>query len=157
MAVNYPKAAIELAFQLLPSTMDSKQARIALAAIGYQESKYLTRVQYGGGPAHSYWQFENGKLSGINGVLNHKSTAAIAAKVCEQRGVAPERMAVWRAMEVDDVLGAAFARLLIYTDPFPLPITQEGTWIMYVNRLWRPGKPHPENWPASYAFGVANA
>lgn len=152
--MTYPKAAVEAAFQLLPTGMDSRLARVIHAAIGYQETKYATRVQYGDGPARSYWQFENGKKAAINGVLNHRATAELAKKVCAARGVEPERMAVWKAMETDDVLGAAFARLLMYTDPFPLPTTQEGAWQMYANRLWNPGKPRPETWSNSWGYGL---
>ena len=155
--MSYPKSAIDEAFQLLPVGMDSPRARVILAAIGFQESGYLVRIQYGNGPARSYWQFENGRLAGINGVLNHRSTEKLAAAVCKARGVDPERMAVWKAMETDDVLGAAFARLLMYTDPFPLPDSQADAWEMYAKRLWRPGKPHPDKWPASWAFGLERA
>lgn len=152
--MSYPKAAVEAAFQLLPVKLDTRPARVFHAACGYQETKYLTRVQYGDGPARSYWQFENGRLAAINGVLNHRATATMARGVCLALGVEPERMAVWKAMETDDVLGAAFARLLIYTDPFPLPDNQEDAWVAYADRLWRPGKPHPEDWVASWAFGL---
>jgi hypothetical protein len=155
--MSYPKSAIEEAFQLLPVGMDTPIARVILAAIGFQESGYLVRIQYGNGPARSYWQFENGRLAGINGVLNHRATAKLAVAVCKARGVAPERMAVWKAMETDDVLGAAFARLLMYTDPFPLPDNSADAWEMYAKRLWRPGKPHPDKWPASWAFGLERA
>lgn len=155
--MSYPKEAIEMAFRLLPAGMDTALARVILAAIGYQETKYLTRVQYGNGPARSYWQFENGRLAAINGVLNHKATAVLARSVCKARGVEPERMAVWNAMEHDDVLGAAFARLLMYTDPKPLPDTSDGVWDMYANRLWNPGRPHPKEWPTSWAFGLERA
>jgi len=155
--MSYPKSAIDEAFQLLPVTMDSPIARVILAAIGFQESGYLVRIQYRNGPARSYWQFENGRLAGINGVLTHRASARLAAAVCKARGVEPDRMAVWKAMETDDVLGAAFARLLMYTDPFPLPETQAEAWEMYANRLWRPGKPHPDKWPASWAFGLERA
>jgi len=152
--MTYPKAAVEAAFQLLPATLDSREARVVLAAIGFQETSYATRIQYNNGPARSYWQFENGRLAGINGVLTHRASAEMAKQVCKARGVAPERMAVWKAMETDDTLGAAFARLLMYTDPFPLPFTAAEAWEMYANRLWRPGKPHPEKWPQSWAFGL---
>lgn len=155
--MSYPKSAIDEAFQLLPVGMDSPRARVILAAIGFQESDYLVRIQYGNGPARSYWQFENGRLAGISGVLTHRSTEKLAAAVCKARGVEPERMAVWKAMETDDVLGAAFARLLMYTDPFPLPDNQADAWEMYAKRLWRPGKPHPDKWPASWAFGLERA
>jgi hypothetical protein len=152
--MTHPKAAVDAAFLLLPAKMDDRQARVIHAAIGYQESKYKVRIQYGNGPARSYWQFENGRLAGINGVLKHRATAELAKAVCKARGVAPERMAVWKAMETDDVLGAAFARLLMYTDPFPLPDNAVDAWEMYAKRLWRPGKPHPEEWPTSWAFGL---
>jgi len=155
--MSYPKSAIDRAFQLLPVKMDSPLARVILAAIGFQESGYQVRIQYGNGPARSYWQFENGRLAGINGVLTHRSAAKLAADVCKSLGVEPERMAVWKAMETDDVLGAAFARLLMYTDPFSLPDNQADAWEMYAKRLWRPGKPHPDKWPASWAFGLERA
>lgn len=155
--MSYPKAAIEVAFQLLPVKMDSPLARVNLAAIGFQESGYQVRIQYGNGPARSYWQFENGRLAGINGVLTHQASAKLAVAVCKARGVEPERMAVWKAMETDDVLGAAFARLLMYTDPFALPDNSADAWEMYAKRLWRPGKPHPDKWPQSWAFGLERA
>ncbi|MNO76378.1 hypothetical protein D3C76_674500 [compost metagenome] len=155
--MSYPKAAIETAFQLLPAKMDSMLARVNLAAIGFQESEYLVRIQYGNGPARSYWQFENGRLAGINGVLTHRASSDLAKAVCKARGVEPERMAVWKAMETDDVLGAAFARLLMYTDPLPLPDNAADAWEMYAKRLWRPGRPHPDKWPKSWAFGLERA
>jgi len=159
--MTYPKAAVDKAFSLLPSSWDSRLARIQHAAIGFQETKFKERRQLiskGGklvpeGPAVSYWQFENGRLAGINGVLTHRATAIHAKKVCEFCGVIPERMAVWERMQTDDVLGAAFARMLMYTDPERLPANEQEGWSMYL-RTWRPGKPHPETWPASYANAI---
>lgn len=156
--MSYPKEAVDKAFAMLPSKMDSRYARIQLAAIGFQETKYLSRRQIiikGGklvpeGPAVSYWQFENGRLAGINGVLLHALTANIAKQVCRARSVEPERFAVWERMQTDDVLGAAFARLLMWSDSGKLPTNEQEGWAMYL-RTWRPGKPHPEDWPTSYA------
>lgn len=150
--MTYPAQAIDQAFKLLPPKMDTRDRRVLIAATGFQETSYLTRFQYKNGPARSYWQFENGRLAAINGVLNHPVTKVIAAVVCAACGVQPERMAVWKAMEVDDVLGAAFAALLIYTDPHAMPTTKDEAWTMYAKRLWRPGKPHPEKWDESWAF-----
>lgn len=152
--MSYPKAAIDKAFQLLPVGMDTPIARVILAAIGYQESGYQVRIQYGNGPARSYWQFERG---GIKGVMLHKASARLAMEICEKRGVDFNSELIWKAMETDDVIGAAFARLLMYTDPFPLPDNQAEAWDMYAKRLWRPGKPHPDKWPASWAFGLERA
>lgn len=149
--MTYPKAAIDAAFQLLPAKMDSRAARVILAAIGFQESGYQVRIQYGNGPARSYWQFEKG---GIKGVMLHVASVRLAVSVCEARGIEFNSYAIWKAMETDDVLGAAFARLLMYTDPFELPDNASEAWEMYAKRLWRPGKPHPDKWPASWAFGL---
>lgn len=151
MAKNFPKEAVDAAFSLLPEKMDTKLARMIHAAIGYQESSYATRIQYGGGPARSYWQFEKG---GIKGVMRHNASAPFAVKVCRDRGVEFSSDAIWKAMEADDVLGAAFARLLMYTDPLALPSNASDAWEMYAKRLWRPGKPHPDKWPDSWAFGL---
>lgn len=155
--MSYPEQAIDDAFEILPAGMGTRTRRILVAATGFQETSYLTRIQYNNGPARSYWQFENGKLAAINGVLNHKATKAMAFAVCKARGVAAERMAVWKAMETDDVLGAAFAAMLIYTDPYPMPTTKDAAWEMYAERLWRPGKPHPKKWQESWAFALEHA
>lgn len=159
--MTYPAAAIDKAFSILPAKMDTRLARIQLAAIGFQESKYLARRQIikkdgklvPEGPAASFWQFENGRLAGINGVLTHASTSSTAREVCSLCGVPPERMAVWERMQVDDVLGAAFARLLMWSDSGRLPTSESEGWAMYL-RTWRPGKPHPETWPQSYASAL---
>lgn len=159
--MTFPREAVDEAMLLLPTKWDSLDARILHAAIGYQESKYLERQQIikvngrllPGGPAASFWQMENGRLAGINGVLTHRATAAMAQHVCDQLAVRPDRLAVWEKMKTDDVLGAAFARMLMYTDPHKVPTTMADGWSMYL-RTWRPGKPHPETWSAAWAFAV---
>ena len=154
--MSYPETSIDQAFDLLPSEMDTPAARVILAAIGYQESDgYAVRRQYGNGPAAGYWQFERG---GIKGVMLHKASARLAMKVCEARGVDFNSEKIWEAFQVDDVLAAAFARLLMWTDSKPLPDLGDvqGAWKLYSDkaRTWSPGKPHPDKWPVSYAFGM---
>ena len=149
----YPKDAVNESYKLLPMKMDSPFARVNQAAIGYQESDgYLTRRQYGNGPARGYWQFEEG--GGVKGVMEHKATAELARSVCHARGVPFVRRAVWEALETDDVLAAAFCRLLMWTDSGKLPTNEADGWAMYA-RTWRPGKPHPDKWPASWKFGLS--
>lgn len=154
-----PKDAINAAYQLLPESMNSRAATVLLLAIQRQEDPQQRRAQVldGGrkGPARGLWQFEQG--GGVRGVMGYSSTAKLARQVCVARGVEARPGAVWSALETDDVLAAAFARLLIYTDPFPLPTTQAAAWTMYADRLWRPGKPHPEKWPANWAMASAEA
>lgn len=148
----YPKDAVNESYKLLPLKMDSHFARVNQAAIGQQESGYLVRRQYGNGPARGYWQFEEG--GGVKGVMEHKSSAEIARSVCHARGVPFVRRTVWEALETDDVLAAAFCRLLMWTDSGKLPTNESDGWAMYA-RTWRPGRPHPDKWPASWKFGLS--
>lgn len=137
------------ALLLLPARMTSPQAEVMLLAIGLQESRFTHRRQIGG-PARGFWQFEKG--GGVAGVLRHPSSKDIAVRVCDARGVAPVAEQVYQRLEHDDVLAAAFARLLLWTDPRPLPAQGEVTaaWDLYL-RTWRPGKPHRQTWDALYA------
>nr|WP_316904517.1 hypothetical protein [Ralstonia mannitolilytica] len=70
------KTAIEPALAILPSAMDTREARVMLLAIGLQESRFMLRRQVGG-PARGFWQFEEGtKMSrgGVWGVYLHDSS-----------------------------------------------------------------------------------
>lgn len=137
--------AIEPAAALLPGHMDTPAARVCQVAFGLQESRLEQRDQLERngkntvlGPALSFWQFERG--GGVLGVLQHKASRVHAERVCKARGVNAESRAVWERMASDDVLAAAFARLLIYTDPLALPMAtdEESAWRLYL-RTWRPG------------------
>lgn len=125
------------ALLLLPAKMTSPQAELMLLAIGLQESRLTHRRQIGG-PARGLWQFERG--GGVAGVLRHPVSRDHAVRVCDARGVAPVTELVYQRLEHDDVLAAAFARLLLYTDPSRLPGLgdEEGAWQLYL-RTWRPG------------------
>lgn len=141
---------------LLPVTMDTPEARVMLLAIGLQESRFMYRYQklagrpYEKGPARGFWQMERG--GGVLGVLNHQSSKFLAREVCACRNVDPNTQDVWPALETDDILAAAFARLLLWTDRLQLPAIWNvaGAWDLYL-RVWRPGKPHPETWGGFYA------
>lgn len=141
-------AAIAPALALLPARMASQQAEALLLAIGLQESNLTQRRQIGG-PARGFWQFE---LGGVRGVLRHPVSRSPALAVCTARHVEPTETAIYAALEHDDVLAAAFARLLLWTDPAPLPALGEvgKGWELYL-RTWRPGKPHRDRWDGCYA------
>ncbi|WP_349569360.1 hypothetical protein [Azotobacter salinestris] len=142
-------AAIAPAFALLPARMNSPQAETLLLAIGLQESGLAHRRQIGG-PARGFWQFEQG--GGVRGVLQHPLSRPYAVAICDARSVFPAAPAVYAALEHDDILAAAFARLLLWTDPAPLPAVGEvaKSWDYY-QCCWRPGKPHRNRWDACYA------
>ena len=154
--MNVPKhvvQAVNEALRLLPPAMDSKEARVMLYAIGLQESRFTHRAQVidggGKGPARGYWQFERG--GGVTGVLRHPASKYWMHSACNARNVPAQPMNVWLALETDDVLAAAAARLLLFTDPARLPaIGEQAEALRYYLRVWRPGKPHPETWPECY-------
>lgn len=152
--------SIDEALSLLPEKMDSKEARVMLVTIGLQESRFKHRRQLVGnpprpvGPAKSYFQAERGGGM-VHGVRTHRSTKAIAASLYKERGVSPNNQAIWDAIENDDVLAAALARLLLWTDPHKLPAIGDvdGAWELYI-RTWRPGRPHRHTWNELYAQAV---
>ena len=154
--------AVNEGLRLLPPAMDSTEARVLMYAIGLQESRFTHRAQVidggGKGPARGLWQFERG--GGVAGVLRHPASRFWANSVCNARNVPAQPLNTWLALETDDVLAAALARLLLFTDPARLPaIGEQATSLRYYLRVWRPGKPHPETWPSCYqaAIGAVNA
>ena len=131
--------------KLLPGKMDTPEARAMLLAIGMQESRFLHRKQING-PARGFFQFEEG--GGVRGVLKHPSTKRIIQDVIFKLGIAADEC--YNCLSEDDDLAAAFARLLLYTDPKPLPsLTSDPgeSWDYYM-RTWRAGRPHRETWDA---------
>lgn len=141
---------IRPALRLLPAEMSSPQAEVMLLAIALQESRLKHRRQIRG-PARGLWQFE---LNGVRGVMTHPSTRARARLVCASRDVAFDASEIYARLEHDDVLAAAFARLLLWTDSAPLPKLgdTEAAWQLYAapRRTWSPGKPHRHTWDKLY-------
>ena len=148
--------AVGDALALLPAQMDGPQAHVMLYAIGLQESRFEHRRQLVGnpprptGPAKGFWQFE--RLGGCKGVVSHPASRYWMAQVCAARGTPFNATAIWHDIETDDVLAAALARLLLFTDPRRLPEVGDakGAYNLYI-RTWRPGKPKPNTWPDLYA------
>ena len=159
-----PIAAISEALALLPLGMESREARVMLVAIGLQESRFKYRRQLVGnppkpvGPAAGFWQFEKGSAAsrgGVWGVFLHESTNRHVKTLCAARGIPASPSNIWETIQTDDVLAAGIARLLLWTDPQRLPAVgkEAEAWALYL-RTWRPGKPHPQTWPALYADTV---
>lgn len=135
---------IRPALTRLPDKMTSQPAIIMLLAIGLQESRFLHREQIGG-PARSYWQFERG---GLVGLFTHPATREHAVSVCRALGFDASAWATYDNLLESDALGCCMARLLLWSDPAPLPAADDPgrAWSLYL-RTWRPGKPRPESWP----------
>lgn len=153
---------VPAALSLLPGVMDSPPARRMLLAISYQESGWAARRQIAGwkasqiiyGPARSPWQFER---IGVAGVAEHRATAELYDMVCRRLLYRDTSAAkIHAAIEHNDVLAAALARLNLWTDPHPMPDDEAGGWACYL-RVWRPGKPKPNKWAESWAMALRYA
>jgi len=143
---------IPKASTLLPAIPFTPESNVMLLAIGLQESRFKHRKQIKG-PARGFWQFE--KLGGTMGVLTHRKTFSTATALAAERLGDIRPRVVNEALAEDDILACAFARLLLWTDPAPLPKLgqTEKTWAYYL-RNWRPGKPHRQTWDALYDQAV---
>lgn len=142
--------AIDPAIALLSTlgVSSDNRARVLMLAIAGQESAWSHRLQVGG-PARSYWQFEEG--GGVQGVLHHPASAPKIQLVCRHFDIQGDVPTVYEAMAWHDVLAASMARLLLFTDPAPLPnVGQVNEAWEYYRRNWRPGSPHPDAWPGRY-------
>jgi hypothetical protein len=138
---------INAGLAMLPLKMTSREAVVMLLAIGKQESdfEHLAQIIRGApiGPARSYWQFEVG---GLTAVMSHKASRETCLGLCEAEGIRPVPRDVWEVFNLPPETGsgqalpAAFARLLLWTDPRPLPAIgdADGAFKYYL-RNWRPG------------------
>jgi hypothetical protein len=124
----------------------SDSARLLVMAIAGQESRWAARRQIGG-PARSYWQFERG--GGVAGLF--RVTPRQLGAVCADCDVTFDAATVFEATAWHDMLACAMARLLLWSDPAPLPAVgdKDAGWQCYL-RNWRPGAPHPESWVRVY-------
>lgn len=140
---------VPAAYSLLPGEMASERATAMLLAIGLQESGFEHRYQIPIAHARGFWQFEQ---AGLQGVLHHAATADHASNVCWRLGYrAISAESLHPAIQHNDVLACALARLLLWTLPAALPgmDDHEDAWHQYLS-AWRPGKPRPDGWPRHY-------
>lgn len=138
------------AYALLPPALKSPAATAFVLAAGLQESKFYSRRQIGGGPARGLWQFERG---GLRGVMEHaKSQPAVLSVLSALR--CPSTVdGCFEALEFNDTLAFALARLLIYTIPSSLPKQDDPNegWRQYSGvHGWFPGEPKRETWNGNY-------
>jgi hypothetical protein len=144
----------------LGGPLRSAAADRLLLAISGQEADFAARVQrsrasngdWFAGPARGLWQFERG--GGVRGVLAHPRTVRLANRLCLARQVTARAADVHVALAKDDLLACGFARLLLYSDPLPLPDDRAGGWACYMHN-WRPGKPGYERWPRSWRAALS--
>lgn len=163
MLIDPVKDAIAPALELLPHNLDTPQVRLLLLSIGLQESRFNARFQAlnggGKGPARGFWQFELGTKAtkgGVFGVYLHSASHELLRLLCRDRDCNFDPAAIWSAVEGDDVLAAGVARLMLLTNPKPLPACgdEDCAWNYYL-QTWRPGQPKRDSWPLLYAMAQA--
>jgi hypothetical protein len=140
----------ELATMGIPASVPAARFMLAIALqeSGLRHRRQVTASGNEDGPASSWWQFERG--GACAGVLAFPVAGAMMQNLCDAYNVEKTAQGLWTAMQYQDIIAAAAARLLIYTLPAALPKTADEGWQQYV-RAWRPGKPHPETWAAHWA------
>lgn len=137
------------AWQLLPPSMSTVAAQVLALAIMLQESALAHRWQVVDlrrpdrmGPARGLSQFELGSRAsrgGVWGVFLHPASRYWLAQVCQALHVEFNPRAIWEALAGNDALAACLARLLLFTDPKPLPMGDADAAFDYYLRTWRPG------------------
>lgn len=134
----------DVTHSLLPVQMNSTPAKAMMIAIGLQESRLIARRQVNG-PARGFWQFEMG--GGVRAVLNHAATRDHIRAVLKVLCYDDTPITSYTAVEHNDVLACAYARLLLFTLPDALPEKgqQDKAWLQYF-RAWAPGKPIRATW-----------
>ena len=152
MISTVARYVIPAALSLLPERMDTPEAHVMLLAIAAQESAFKHRRQVSG-PARGLFQFE---LIGLREVFRNPASASHAKAMADAllyHNQTPYLL--HEALEHNDIFACGTARLALWRDPAPLPAIgdAEGAW-QYYRRIWAPGKPHPERWPANYAAAV---
>lgn len=144
------------AWRLLPPAMSTVPAQVLALAIMLQEAgpgpwnhdapacTIANRWQVVSaarpdkmGPARGLAQFEQG---GVRGVMNHQASRYWLQQVCIALKVEWSVAGIWSALAGNDALAACIARLLLFTDPKPLPAANDwATAFDYYLRTWRPG------------------
>ena len=142
-----------------PEILPTPDVRRFLLTVAQQESGPKLDARYQGspsnspGPARGWWQFE--QSGGVAGVMQHAASKEQVMLACRVLHIHFQSAAIWRALEGHDTLSVCFARMLLRTDTHPVPTNAADGWKCYADRLWRPGKPHPETWQGNWDAAAA--
>src|SRR5689334_967 len=102
------RLAVDPALSLLPESTRTDEARAMLIAICLQETNLVRRRQMADGPAHGFPQFEPRTVELI---WNHATTKKAARELCKILSLPETPLAVFVAMEFNDIVACYYARL----------------------------------------------
>lgn len=154
---TFLKTVVDPTLKWLPTigvvTPAGNKPRAMLMPIAGQESGWTARRQGGGGPARGKWQFEGGSMSGLAEVLRVASKEV--KLICQALDIPGDQATLFEALAWNDTLACSLARLLLWSDPAPLPELgdEEGAWQYYLSN-WHPGTPHRELWTDVYSTSL---
>lgn len=133
-----------------PVPADTPSARMMGLVIPGVESNWTDRLQGGGGPAHSFFQFE--RAGGLARILADPRTSAWTRKICDALCIPFDSLTIFQAMIWNDLLAVALMRMNLFLDRAPLPRfgDEEGGYQYYL-RVWAPGKPDRARWSARFS------
>lgn len=130
----------------------SREAEVMLLAIAQQESHIAWRRQHPAGPARSWWQAEPPTVAGVVAKWDYGRDRLKALGLLNTVGLPAGPHDLPTIVELSELAACIVARGILWLEPSPLPPIGDvvGSWAYYVDRTWRPGKPHPETWPEAY-------
>lgn len=166
LLASLDRGVAHAASALARAAVDTVDSRRFLLAITFQETGLLvgSRRQRPTGPARGWWQFEP---IAVREVLCGPRTREAAGRVLGYLGylklpaaaspgdIDAAVLYAHAAIEHNDVLAAAFARLFLWPVPAPIPRDEGAGWAQYLGR-WAPSKADPDRWPWAWrrACGV---
>jgi hypothetical protein len=136
----------------MSADMGSYGARLQLLTTALHEGDQCrARMQYGGGPGRSFFQFEGGTGQALDLVMKNPKTKPIVELACTTASVEYRLEAIYWAVTGNDAFAIVMARLLLWLDPATLPEDDpELSYKIYL-RQWNPGKPPgQEKWTGLY-------
>jgi len=86
-------------------------------------------------------------------MLRHPLIGPMVRALARSLGCPITALGIWEDLLGNpnaETLAVGLARLLLWSDRYPLPTNAAEGWGVY-DRVWRPGDPHPETWPDTYA------
>lgn len=116
------------ALSMMPSYMSTASSIVGLAGVGGVESNYVTRYQFGNGPARGFWQMEKFTHDDIWATFMPYNPDIAQSVKNILNGIQPSS----DLLPISDIYACMMARIKIYRAPPPLPAAgDEIGWASY--------------------------
>jgi hypothetical protein len=155
---DFYQLVIKPGFACLPEDLNTREARVQVAATAGAETNWSARMQVPSGPGHGYFQCEGGPKSGLAGVIADPVAKNLLGEICAKFDITCSLNSVYQAITYHDIVAVAVARFIYLMDANALPAIGNSTGSMdYYLHNWRPSKPiTPDRWHSVYALTLTN-